>query len=343
MARDYSSRVAGRKTNLALLALLAVGFVTGTLAYGIGTAWGRWVVAVHGVVGFTIVVLSPWKQVIVRRGLQRARPGRVASVVLSMLVVATVLFGITHSTGILRTLGPLTAMQLHVGAALLAIPLAVWHVVARRVRVYRTDLSRRQMIKAGALLGGAGVAYAAVEGLVQLASLPGADRRFTGSFERGSFDPDSMPVTQWLDDSVPNIDASTWRLELRSGGTRHSISYAELVEFDDRLTAVIDCTGGWYAEQEWEGALLSRLLGEPSGGRSIAVGSSTGYGRRFPLGALPDLLLATRVGGAPLSDGHGFPARLVAPGRRGFWWVKWVTSIEVSDVPWWWQSPFPLT
>ena len=47
--------------------------------------------------------------------------------------------------------------------------------------------------------------------------------------------------------------------------------------------------------------------------------------------------------GRPLSHGHGFPARLVAPGRRGFWWVKWVTDIEVSDRPWWWQSPFPLT
>jgi DMSO/TMAO reductase YedYZ molybdopterin-dependent catalytic subunit len=55
------------------------------------------------------------------------------------------------------------------------------------------------------------------------------------------------------------------------------------------------------------------------------------------------LLLATHVGGAPLSAGHGAPARLVAPGRRGFWWVKWVTAIDVTDEPWWWQPPFPLT
>ena len=44
-----------------------------------------------------------------------------------------------------------------------------------------------------------------------------------------------------------------------------------------------------------------------------------------------------------LSPGHGFPLRLVAPGRRGFWWVKWVERIETSATPWWWQSPFPLT
>jgi len=49
------------------------------------------------------------------------------------------------------------------------------------------------------------------------------------------------------------------------------------------------------------------------------------------------------VGGFPLSYGHGFPARIVAPGRRGFWWVKWVTSIQPSDRPPWAQSFFPLS
>ena len=54
------------------------------------------------------------------------------------------------------------------------------------------------------------------------------------------------------------------------------------------------------------------------------------------------LIIATRCGGYPLDPGHGFPARLVAPGRRGYWWVKWVVAIDVDDLPYWWQSPFPL-
>jgi DMSO/TMAO reductase YedYZ molybdopterin-dependent catalytic subunit len=53
--------------------------------------------------------------------------------------------------------------------------------------------------------------------------------------------------------------------------------------------------------------------------------------------------VATHVGDAALSAGHGAPARLIAPGRRGFWWVKWITAIDVDDEPWWWQPPFPLT
>jgi DMSO/TMAO reductase YedYZ molybdopterin-dependent catalytic subunit len=55
----------------------------------------------------------------------------------------------------------------------------------------------------------------------------------------------------------------------------------------------------------------------------------------------PHLLLATHVAGQPLSAGHGAPLRLVAAGRRGFWWVKWVVRIEVVDAPWWLQPPFP--
>jgi DMSO/TMAO reductase YedYZ molybdopterin-dependent catalytic subunit len=67
----------------------------------------------------------------------------------------------------------------------------------------------------------------------------------------------------------------------------------------------------------------------------------TGYRRRFPVSDLPRLLLATRAAGEVLAAGHGAPLRLVAPGRRGYWWVKWVTRVEVVDGPWWWQPPFP--
>ncbi|WP_413229304.1 molybdopterin-dependent oxidoreductase [Goekera deserti] len=68
-----------------------------------------------------------------------------------------------------------------------------------------------------------------------------------------------------------------------------------------------------------------------------------GLRHRFPLDDLDRLLLATDAGDAPLAARHGAPVRLVAPGRRGFWWVKWVTSVELSDRPPWWQSPFPLS
>jgi hypothetical protein len=339
--------MAGRRTNLALLVLLLVAFVTGALAYGLGTGWNRWAVVAHASAGFGIVLLAPWKSVIARRGLRRKRPSHTASIGLSLLAVVALVFGILHSTGLARSLGTLTAMQLHVGAALVAVPFALWHVVTRRVRVHRTDVSRRQLLKAGGVVGGAGLLYVAAERLVHVTGAPGNARRYTGSYERGSGRPDEMPVTQWLTDSVPAIDASSWRLRLRAESSDEVIAYDDLESYDQREVATLDCTGGWWARQEWTGVTLARLIEDAGlatgGAQSIVVQSATGYQRRLPVRDASTLLLATGVAGKALTPGHGFPLRLVAPGRRGFWWVKWVTHLELSDKPWWLQAPFPLS
>ena len=335
--------MAGRRTNLALMVLLIGALLTGGLAYATGTGWARlWIVA-HGIVGLGIVVLAPWKSVIVRRGLGRRRRGWLISLVFAVLVAVAIVSGILHATGILVSLGEITSLQIHVGSAILAIALGLLHVLAKRVRLQRTDVTRRNLLRTGALLGATGVAYAAVEGIVRAASLPGADRRFTGSYETGSFRPEDMPVTQWLNDTVPSIDPGEWRLLVGAGSEAREWTYDELAGFEDRVRATIDCTGGWFAEQDWEGVRLSRLFPEGGEARSLSVVSATGYGRRFPVRDIPNLLLATRVGGQPLGAGHGFPARVVAPGRRGFWWVKWVERMELSATPWWWQPPFPVT
>ena len=75
---------------------------------------------------------------------------------------------------------------------------------------------------------------------------------------------------------------------------------------------------------------------------SLHIRSATGYDRRFAIANAGRLLLATRLGGMALDAGHGFPVRLVAPDRRGYWWVKWVTEIRIDELPAWWQFPFPV-
>ena len=333
----------GRVTNLALLVALLLAVATGIGVVAAGSSPGRLVALAHGVVGVAVVLLVPWKTRIVRRGLRRARRRRWASLLLAALASITLLTGLGYATGLLRSVAGTRGMWLHVAAALALLPLAAWHVLARPARPRKTDLSRRTLLRAGALTAVAGGVYLATSSVVRLGGLPGARRRFTGSYDTGSFDPASMPSTVWLDDRTPRIDPAGWRLVVAGGDGVRELSLADLEAFDTRVRAVLDCTGGWYAEQDWVGAPVSALVGSRGDARSLLVGSASGYWIRFPVGDLDRLLLAIRVGGEPLAPRHGFPARLVAPGRRGFWWVKWVDRIELQDTPWWWQPPFPVT
>jgi DMSO/TMAO reductase YedYZ molybdopterin-dependent catalytic subunit len=337
-----------RWTNLALFVLLGLAFTTGWIAFFYSTAPSRASLIVHAVSGYAIVALTPWKAVIAAHGIRRRRPGWWASLVFTGLVIASVLAGIMHSTGLLLSVGSFSAMEIHVGAALAAIPFLVWHVIARRIPMRAVDFSRRSLLRAGTLAASAGLAYGAGEVAVRLLSLPGSTRRFTGSYEYGSLQPAQLPVTQWLFDSVPSIDQATWRLTVRAGSAVREWTYAELLAFDDRVQATLDCTGGFYSTQDWSGVWLSKLLTPhpdppPKGGRetSVYVRSLTGYDRRFAIEEAGRLLIATRLGGMPLDAGHGFPVRIVAPDRRGYWWVKWVTSITMDELPAWWQLPFP--
>lgn len=305
---------ATRAVNATILALLVVATGTGVLAFAVGSPGpARWVTGVHAGSGLALLLLVPAKARIARRGLRR--PGRSRKVIglgLAVLVLGTVAGGLLHAVGGWRPYLGLLPMQLHVGAAVGALALLAVHLRLhrRRARVRRTDLDRRR-----ALLGTGVVAGAAALGVL----VPGVPRRETGSHRLVV-----LPVTQWLFDAVPRDPPA--------------VDLAGLPAVTVR--AVLDCTGGWYSEQEWRGVPVAALGLRPS--LAIDVVSATGYRRRFPASEAGSLLLATHVGGRPLRPGNGAPVRLVAPGRRGFWWVKWVERVEAVDEPWWWQPPFPL-
>ncbi len=332
-----------RVTNLALLVALLLAFATGVGAVATGSSGGRWVVIAHGVVAIGVVLLVPWKSRVVRRGLRRPRRTRWLSSLLAVLAVTTLLAGIGYTTGVVRSVAGELGMWVHVAAALALLPLVVWHVLARRARPRRADLSRRSLVRAGLFTGAAAGLYLAQTAVVGVARLPGAGRRFTGSYETGSHDADAMPAYTWLDDTTPAVDPRRWRLTVGDGRTTRELGLGDLSAFGTRVRATLDCTSGWYAEQDWGGVPVRALLPAAGQARSLLVHSTTGYWIRFPVRDLDTLLLATTVNGAPLRPGHGYPVRLVAPGRRGFWWVKWVDRIELTTTPWWWQPPFPLT
>jgi len=327
-------RQGGRRVDLALGVLLTVGVITGVTANTIGVNWPLDLIQLHAAAALAILLLTPWKYVVVRRGLGRVRrPRRIKALSLALLVfvLVTIGSGLLHSTGRVEFVGPLTLMQIHVGAAVGAIGAVLAHFLGHAVRPRRTDADRRALLRLAVLGAGAAVATAAWD------TWAATGRRFTGSVPKAE-----LEVTSWFDDGVQRIAPAEWNLRVGSA----TIEFGALLALPhERFTAILDCTSGWYSNQHWDGVRLSDLLtaaGVPPG-RSVEVRSATGYARWFGADTLHDVWLVTAVGGSPLSYGHGFPARIVAPGRRGFWWVKWVTSIQPSSRPPWAQSFFPLS
>jgi DMSO/TMAO reductase YedYZ molybdopterin-dependent catalytic subunit len=335
-------RPPGRQTNLALLVVLLFAFGTGVTTVAIGSPDGAWVAIGHGICGMAMVLLIPWKSRVVRGGLRRARLSRWLSLLLAALALSTLIAGLGYATGLVRSVAGMPGLWVHIAVALALVPLVVWHVWARGIRSRRTDLSRRALLRASVLAAGAVGLYAADEAAISVLGLPGVRRRFTGSYETASFQPAAMPSTSWLLDAVPTVDPDRWRLTIKDGQGRRELTLADLTTFDTQMRATLDCTSGWYSHQDWTGVPLGTVLHRGPGAQSVYVHSVTGYWVRFPIHDLDRLLLATQVGGAPLSPDHGFPMRLVAPGRRGYWWVKWVDRIEVQATPSWWQPPFPI-
>lgn len=327
-----------RVRNLVLLLVLVLVLLTGVGSWLVGSPDERWVVIAHGVAGLLVVLLVRWKCPVIRTGWARSRGSRWVSLLLAGLTVLALLTGVLHTTGLVTAAAGQLMMWWHVAAGFTLLPLLAWHAVARRQRPRRTDLDRRLVLRGGGLLLVSAGLWVAVEGAVRLIGLPGAQRRFTGSYATGRPRP-----TIWLSDRVPDVDRGAWALTVTRAGSSMRWTVPELLaEPATTRRAVIDCTSGWYSDREWSGVPVSALVGHDLAGGSVLVRSVTGYYRRFAPEDVDGLLLAHSMAGEPLPTSLGAPLRLVVPGRRGYWWVKWVDQIEVDDRPPWWQPTFPL-
>ena len=344
-----------RAVNVAILLLLVFELASGIGSFLVGEPDGRWAFWLHRAGGLALVVLLAWKVGMSVRSYRR----RGLSVGTGLSAIGGVLFLGSLATGVFWAIGWLpripvpvfgswTGLSLHVALSVLLIPLFLVHTFVRWPRPSRTDLiGRRATLRLLALLAVGFVAWGIQKALSALVAPPGSSRRFTGSREEASFAGNNHPFTNWLSDPVPRIKADLWQLEVRGEVERETdLSYEEVRALGDTIReATLDCTGGWYTVQRWSGVPVDELLEEAGikdGAHSLLFRSSTGYARRFPLEEAGNLLLATHVEDETLSAGHGFPLRLVAPGYRGYSWVKWVAELELSSDPAWLEPPLPL-
>jgi DMSO/TMAO reductase YedYZ molybdopterin-dependent catalytic subunit len=335
-----------RFTNTALLALVIVLTLSGL--WGIAFTLQGWVFEAHRIAGWAVIALIPWKTIISVRSLRRGldfRFDRSWMIGLSLLLAALTLGVLALGLGWTWRIGPQllwlgsygdTLISWHWMLALVLLaPLAV-HVWRRWPRPKPTDfLSRRGALKLLGLAGAGAVGWLVAQRLAAARAAPDSPRRFTGSAAQGSFAGNDFPVTNsGGSEGQAMLDAATYFLVVRGAVKRpFKVSYATLATLPQTdVSATIDCTTGWYSTQTWRGVSLQTLLNEAgiaAGAGLIRLRGVSGYFGDFTLPEAAEVLLATQVGGQMLDHWHGYPVRAVAPSRRGWFWIKWLTEVEV--------------
>ncbi len=325
--------------SIALAAGLAFTLGIISLVSGLPQEW--FIFALHGIAGLWLLVLlwgklrRVWPRLIhPRRWDRRTVYGLLALPVVTLALVS----GIWWVGGGDLDFGGFNLLNWHIVLGFVVTAAIMIHMFARAKRLRRRDvLGRRRALHFGALLLGSIALWPGQQLAEQVLKLPGTGRRFTGSRENGSYAGNAFPTSSWVADAPRPLEAQTWRLTLGGAvATPHDFSYDELVAAGDELEATLDCTGGFYSIQRWRGIGVGRLLDQTTlhaDARYVSFISVTSYRWSLPLEEARRALLATHAGSEQLSHDHGFPLRLVAPGQRGFEWVKWITHVEVLTAP----------
>jgi DMSO/TMAO reductase YedYZ molybdopterin-dependent catalytic subunit len=182
---------------------------------------------------------------------------------------------------------------------------------------------------------------------------------FRGRAERkvreAGYDPARLPPGQYLTHkwpvlhagSVPHTDVATWTLRVFG-------EVEEPLELSwDGLNALprssnvqdIHCVTRWSRfDTAFEGVHwreLAKLCRPKPGARFVVAHAEHGFTSNIPLVSLEDAnaLLATHADGEPLTPDHGWPLRLVIPGKYFWKSAKWLRGLELTaeDHPGFWE------
>jgi len=159
----------------------------------------------------------------------------------------------------------------------------------------------------------------------------------------------------------PTVSSQGWTVKVDGMvDNPFSLTYADLLALPmqqqyESLECISNDVGGSYMSNAlWEGVRLSDLLeraGVKPGSTKVVLHAYDDYTDSIHLSKALETttLVAVRMNGVTLPDGHGYPARLLVPGIYGMKHVKWLTEIEVVNYDYqgyWqqrgWSDPAPV-
>ncbi|MBT2519878.1 molybdopterin-dependent oxidoreductase [Arthrobacter sp. ISL-28] len=152
--------------------------------------------------------------------------------------------------------------------------------------------------------------------------------------------PQSVPVNRTATEAkVADLATSAhWSLEVTYQGSSTTFSLAELRALPQHEQELpIACVEGWSQMARWRGVRIRDLLsavGAPHA--SVLRVTSLEPQGPYRLMSMPAeyvqderTLVALELNGAVLDVEHGYPARIIAPGRPGVLQTKWLHTVEV--------------
>ena len=164
---------------------------------------------------------------------------------------------------------------------------------------------------------------------------------------------DLLPIGGWriyaINPPWPTFHPAAYRLEV-GGHVRHpvSLTWDEVAALPaERQTSDFHCVTGWTVSGvRWQGIRLQTLWDMvqplPEARYANFVSLERPYVDTLSLRqtTLSQVMLAHHMDGAPLSQAHGAPLRLVIPEMYGYKGVKWLTRIELvpSLTPGFWEQ-----
>ena len=149
--------------------------------------------------------------------------------------------------------------------------------------------------------------------------------------------------------SVPTPDPVTYRLSVTGLVDRpQQYSLTDLAALPQTdMVRDFQCVTGWRVPNvPWSGVRLSDMLtraGVQSSAKALRFVSFDGtYTESLTLDQAqnPDMLIALKMLGGPVSHDHGGPVRLYAAPMYGYKSIKWLSEIQVVDAvhPGYWEG-----
>ncbi|PVX26783.1 MAG: oxidoreductase [Candidatus Bathyarchaeum sp.] len=136
------------------------------------------------------------------------------------------------------------------------------------------------------------------------------------------------------------VDNQTYKLSV-TGLVNNELEYTYTQVLSNyplsKKVVTLHCVEGWSVTILWEGIPLKDLLADAQvdlSANTVIFHAYDGYTTSVPLDYIIDdnnIIMAYKMNNVTLPPERGYPFQLVAESKWGYKWIKWITSIELSD------------